>query len=80
MKGRRVRIIVMESPFHSQPVREIPPCPICEGVLECVYSRFGERVYVCMECHTSMTVPKNAWEVAAVKQAQRGAKPDQKTG
>lgn len=48
--------------------------------MERVYSRFGENVFVCMECHTGMTVPKNAWEVADVRRKQRQQKPGEKTG
>ena len=70
----------MESPFGYHPPKEMPPCPICSGALECVYSRFGETVFVCAECHTGMTVPRNAWDVAAVKRKQRQGKPDGKTG
>lgn len=70
----------MESPFGCHPPRHTPPCPICNGALECVYNRFGENVFVCVECHTGMTVPKKAWAVAAVKQSQRRSKPDEKAG
>jgi uncharacterized protein YbbK (DUF523 family) len=70
----------MESAFGYHSAKETPSCPICSGVLERVYSRFGENVFVCVECHTGMTVPRNAWDIAAVRRQQRQKKPNEKTG
>jgi uncharacterized protein YbbK (DUF523 family) len=70
----------MESRFDYHPAREIPPCPTCDGVMERVYSRFGENVFVCMDCHTGMTVPRKAWDIAEIKKKQQRQKPDEKTG
>lgn len=70
----------MDSPFGSNTPREIPPCPTCGGVMDRVYSRFGENVFVCVECHTGMTVPKKAWDIAQVKKKQKQDRPDEKTG
>jgi uncharacterized protein YbbK (DUF523 family) len=70
----------MESPFGYRTAKEIRACPICSGVLERVYSRFGESVFVCVECHTGMSVPRNAWDIAAVRKQQRQKKPDERTG
>jgi len=70
----------MESPFDHHPARETPPCPTCSGVLERVYSRYGENVFVCMECHTGLTVPRKAWDIADVKRKQQQDKPKGKTG
>jgi uncharacterized protein YbbK (DUF523 family) len=69
----------LESPFNHHPAREVPACPICEGTFERVYSRFGENVFVCMQCHTGLTVPRKAWDIADVKRRQQGKKPDEKT-
>lgn len=69
----------MTSPDSNLP-QTIPPCPVCGAALERVYSRFGEAVYVCIECHTGVTVPRRAWDIAAVKKAQRRDKPDEKVG
>jgi uncharacterized protein YbbK (DUF523 family) len=70
----------MASPFEQQPAREAPPCPICEGSLDRVYSRFGENVFVCAECHTGLTVPRKAWDIAATRKKQLQEKPGEKTG
>jgi uncharacterized protein YbbK (DUF523 family) len=48
--------------------------------LERVYSRFGENVYVCVECHSGITVPRRAWDIAEFKKVQRKGKPDKKVG
>lgn len=64
----------------SDPLKKVPPCPVCGAAVECVYSRFGEDVYVCVECHTGITVPRRAWYVARVKNAQRRDNPDEKAG
>ena len=70
----------MDSPFLIEPPREFPACPICSGKTEVVYSRHGENVLVCVECHTGLTIPRNAWEIADVKRARAELKPDKKTG
>jgi hypothetical protein len=67
----------MESP-DSEAARKVPPCPVCGAALERVYSRFGDTVYVCIECHTGITVPRRAWDIADVKTAQRQDHPDKK--
>jgi len=38
-------------------------CPICRGLMEVVYQRFGQIVVVCAECHTGLTIPKTAPDV-----------------
>ena len=42
-------------------------CPICGGSMEAVYSRPHQKVCVCVDCHTSVTVPASAWRVKAAK-------------
>ena len=44
-----------------------PNCPICEGNMELVYSRHNQQVCVCADCHTGITVPGAAFEVARLK-------------
>lgn len=61
----------MASLFDSDLSKAIPPCPTCGGLLERVYSRFGESVHVCVDCHTGVTIPRKAWEIAGVKETQR---------
>ena len=64
----------------SDSSKTVPPCPVCGASFERVYSRFGESVYVCVECHTGMNVPRRAWDIADVKKIQRKDKPDKKVG
>lgn len=48
--------------------------------MECVYSRFGENVVVCVDCQTGLTIPRKAWGVAETKRRQQGDKPEEKAG
>ena len=57
----------MDSAFRVQSDREFPGCPVCGGVMELVYSRFGENVVVCVDCQTGLTIPRKAWDVAERK-------------
>lgn len=45
----------------------IPDCPICAGRLETVYNRHNQRVCVCMDCRSGLTIPGPAWEIARTK-------------
>src|SRR5689334_21584680 len=43
--------------------------------MELVYDRFHQKVCVCVDCHSGITVPQSAWTVARIKrQAKRTAK------
>jgi len=42
-------------------------CPICEGDMDVVYNRHGQQVLVCVDCHSGLTVPATAWNIARVK-------------
>jgi hypothetical protein len=60
----------------SDPASEDPTvfntdCPICGGALELVYDRFNQRVSVCRDCHSGLTVPSSAWEVARLKREKK---------
>jgi hypothetical protein len=48
-----------------------PDCPICGGDLEVVYDRSNQRVFVCKDCHSGLTVPQSAWEVARLKREKK---------
>jgi hypothetical protein len=50
-------------PKTPQPCDVIEMCPVCGGAMETVYSRAHEKVCVCNDCHTSITVPATAWDV-----------------
>ena len=39
--------------------------------MEAVYSRPHQKVCVCSDCHTSITVPTTAWDIMRIK--ERGA-------
>lgn len=46
-------------------------CPICSGTMETVYLRHHQRVVVCVDCQSGLTVPTTAWEVARIKRDAR---------
>jgi hypothetical protein len=39
--------------------------------LELVYDRFNQRVSVCKDCHSGLTVPSSAWEVLRLKREKK---------
>jgi hypothetical protein len=45
----------------------VAACPICDGRMEAVYNRHNQKVCVCEDCHTGITVPGTAWEIARIK-------------
>jgi hypothetical protein len=44
--------------------------------MEAVYSRAHLKVCVCSDCHSSITIPTHAWDIAKVK--RRGFVPQKK--
>ena len=70
----------MDSRFAFHPSPHFPQCPVCGGVMELVYSRFGENVVVCVDCQTGLTIPRKAWDVAEVKKQKQADKADKKVG
>jgi len=58
---------------ENNPSEQVPPCPVCAGRMETVYDRTTQKVFVCVECHSGLTVPATAWNVARMKRAPRGA-------
>jgi hypothetical protein len=48
------------------------PCPICAGTMELVYDRPSQKVCVCVDCHSGLTIPATAWQV---QKSKRGHKP-----
>ena len=66
------RKVVNEPGDEPQRAREsIPPCSICEGRMVLAYDRYQQKVCVCTDCNTSISIPGSAWRVATVKRAQR---------
>jgi hypothetical protein len=55
-------------PVNPGPCEVVHVCPICEGTMEAVYTRTHQKVCVCVDCHTSITVPAAAWKIKAAKQ------------
>ena len=53
-------------------VPAITACPVCEGTMEVVYSRHKQQVVVCLDCHSGLTVPADAWNIARVKREAKG--------
>lgn len=56
-----------KDPAQPGPCDVIDTCPICSGSMEAVYSRAHQKVCVCTDCHTSITVPASAWTVKSDK-------------
>jgi hypothetical protein len=46
-----------------EPCDVIDTCPICGGSVEAVYTRVHQKVCVCEDCHTTITVPATAWQL-----------------
>ena len=38
--------------------------------METVYSRAHQKVCVCVDCHTTVTVPASAWKVKTLKETE----------
>jgi len=51
-------------------------CPVCEGMMEVVYDRPSQKVFVCADCHSGLTIPASAWDVQQAKHVKK-AKPKQ---
>jgi hypothetical protein len=62
--------VKQNDPLDPGPCDVIDLCPICGGNMEAVYSRAHQKVCVCTDCHTTITVPAAAWKVKAGKQAR----------
>jgi ssDNA-binding Zn-finger/Zn-ribbon topoisomerase 1 len=46
-------------------------CPVCNGRMELVYDRHHQKVVVCVDCQSGLTVPEAAWEIARIKREAR---------
>jgi len=46
-------------------------CPICRGQMDTVYDRHHQRVVVCVDCQSGLTVPSTAWDIARIKREAR---------
>ena len=52
---------------RQEDVAAVKACPMCDGAMEVVYNRNAQQVIVCKDCHTGITVPASAWNIARVK-------------
>ncbi len=59
------RMALPEPP--PDPCDVTPFCPVCGGAMETVYERPLTKVHVCIDCHSGLTVPSTAWEIAKTK-------------
>lgn len=62
-----LRAVNPDEPIETGPCDVIEHCPICSGAMEAVYSRQHQKVCVCVDCHTSITVPVAAWDIRRQK-------------
>lgn len=58
----------MTSP-EPDPCELVTICPVCGGRMDLVYDRPKAKVCVCVDCHTGVTVPAGAWEIARKRRA-----------
>lgn len=54
-----------EEPDNDRQV--VTNCPVCHGRMEVVYDRHHQKVAVCVDCQSGLTVPATAWEIARIK-------------
>ena len=52
---------------EPDPCDVVQICPICGGKMEVVYERNHQKVCVCEDCHSGLTVPATAYEIARIK-------------
>ena len=62
-----LRAVDPSYPVQPGPCEVIDICPICSGPMEAVYMRAHQKVCVCVDCHTSITVPQTAWDIKKEK-------------
>ena len=65
------RAVKGTGPKNPGPCEILEICPVCGGTLEMVYERPHQKVCACADCHTSITVPVVAWDIARVKKKTR---------
>ena len=69
--ARRVSDEANEDPQDER--EAIPACSICDGRMVLAYDRYQQKVCVCADCNTSISIPGSAWSVAGAKRAARPA-------
>jgi hypothetical protein len=43
--------------------------------MKVAYDRYHQKVCVCLDCHTSVSVPGSAWQIAKRKRDSKAAAP-----
>jgi hypothetical protein len=63
----------LPDPDDPRPVvdEQVAACPICDGRMELVYDRHHQKVVVCVDCQSGLTIPGAAWEIARIKREAR---------
>jgi hypothetical protein len=56
-------------PLEPEALDAVTACPVCGGKMELVYDRRHISASVCVDCHTGITIPTDAWDVARVKRS-----------
>ncbi len=69
MATRAVKVFKEKPQGDAAP--NLPACSICEGTMVLAYDRYQQKVCVCTDCHTSLTIPGSAWHVASHKREAR---------
>jgi hypothetical protein len=69
MTTRAVKIFKDKPQPDASP--RIPDCSICAGRMVLAYDRYQQKVCVCTDCHTSLTIPGSAWDIASHKREAR---------
>jgi hypothetical protein len=64
------------SPVLPDLCEVVPTCPLCGGRMELVYDRPKTKVCVCVDCHTGITVPAEAWAIALARGTVKPKPPD----
>ena len=65
MATRAAKVFKENPPGDATPT--LPRCSICEGTMVLAYYRYQQKVCVCTDCHSSLTIPGSAWDVASHK-------------
>jgi hypothetical protein len=60
-----------DSDGEPDPCDVVQVCPICGGNMETVYERNHQKVCVCKDCHSGLTVPSTAYEIARIKRESK---------
>jgi hypothetical protein len=66
-----LRSVKNDNAPEAEPGERVQVCPICGGNMETVYERNHQKVCVCTDCHSGLTVPATAYEIARIKRESK---------